>query len=613
MATVSELFYSQTEMTMVRKKISARLIKTTLIFAGAVMALLMLESVHSQPRKRCRPARECFEVKYKGVEIRDFLKGMTGHLRRNILIDESVKGKITIEAYEKVHRSRALEFLRQVMEVKGYAVVDDGEFIKVMPLEEARNSSLPTDEFAANKHGVVSQILQMPGQVNVSELANVIKNVAGKNTTVVVYRPTNTIVITGYARNVRRALAIAKDITEGLDPEAGGSNSTDSVHIYRARHMTAESLAQVLVRLENPLPLSTGVITNKPGDKKPIPAQSIVATKPGGKIKAVAHKESNSIVITANPGEWSEIHQIIQQLDSPRHQILLEVLIAEVSSSSTNDFGIDWRFQKTDAPHTQFNTGLAVEGSLVDTESGAITGNNTLNGFSLGFLEKNGDILAILNANINNTNFNVLSSPQILTLDNQEAEINVGQDVPVRTQERTSGGGSSESTVNSFEYRPSGIKLKFTPHVNADNRIGLDLFSEITTIEDAQNPNSNPRFNKRNIKTYVTVKNKQTIVIGGLVFTEKLDSVVKVPLLGDIPLLGHLFRRTTKNIRRTNLMLFITPHIMDKRGDADNTTEYKRNLQRKETLDARNDIILWPQQRKKGGREDELEEIDDDL
>ncbi|MCB1175225.1 MAG: type II secretion system protein GspD, partial [Leptospiraceae bacterium] len=489
----------------------------------ALCSFVILDSVVSQPRK----CRDCFDVDIKGVEIRDFLKMMTGHLRRNILIDEAVKGKITIASYQQVPRARALDFLRQVLEVKGYAVIDDGEFIKVMPIAEAKDSSLPTDDLKDGNFGVASRVIRLPAQVNVNEVATVIQKIAGKETTVVTYRPSNTIVITGYARNIRRAEAIIGELTTGISDETS-QMSTDSVHIYHAMHMTAESLAQVLVRLDNPVPIVES--SEGEGDKKPATTTPATTAKPAGKIKAVAHKESNTVVVTATSGEWREIQSIIARLDSPRHQILLEVLIAEISSSKLNDFGIDWRSTEQDQPYTQFNTGMAVEGNLVDTSTGKITGNNTLNGFSLGFLEKNGDLLAILNANMKNSNFNVISSPQVLTLDNQEAEINVGQDVPVKTQQRTSGGGSSEATVNSFEYRPSGIKLKFTPHVNHEARIGLDMFTEITTIEDSQTPGENPRFNKRNIKTFVSVQDKQTIVIGGLVSTDELDSVVKIPL-----------------------------------------------------------------------------------
>ncbi|MCR9144554.1 MAG: type II secretion system protein GspD [bacterium] len=562
-----------------------------------------------------------FQPEFKDVEIRDFLKTMAQITRRNILIDDAIKGKITVVSHRKIPRSKALDFLKQVLEVKGFAVIDENGFLKVVPFDRGKDSSLPEgDATAQDRAGIVSRVLKMPAGVNVNEVANVLRQIAGKNTTVVPYLPSNTIVVTGYATNVRRAEAITGELMSQMTgPSGSTTTSTDSVHIYRAKHITAESLAQVLVRLDNPQIILTEPAKAPNGangaNGQPVQPQPVAVPtgQPAGKIKAVAHKESNSIVVTANPGEWNEILQIIQRLDQLRQQILLEVLIAEVTSSNLNDFGIDWRYQGNDGPAGQFNTGLAAEGGLVDGETGNISGNNTLNGFSLGFLEQNGELLGILNANINNRNFNVLSSPQVLTLDNQEAEINVGQDVPVRTQERNSGGGNAEATVNSFEYRPAGIKLKFTPYVNADDRIGIDLFSEITTIEGGQTAATNPTFNKRNIKTFVNVNNKQTIVIGGLVFTEKLQAVAKVPLLGDIPLIGHLFRRTTHNVRRTNLMLFITPHILSNARAADNITKYKRREQLKAQRERHNEVILWPEEPIETDRDETFEKFDQDL
>ncbi len=452
--------------------------------------------------------------------------------------------------------------------------------------------------------------LRVPGSVNINDLSSVLKSLGGKNTVVAPYKAANTIIITGYAPNVRRVLSLANELIPKLDSQTGGANlDTDTVHIYRVKNMPAESLAQTLTRLDNPAIAAAAAnpapaVPGQPAVPAPAPVQD-TSGKPAGKIRAVSHKESNSIIVTAHNAEWREIEQIIHELDMFRQQILLEVLIAEVSSTDLNDFGIDWRYQGTNSAHSQFNTGLASEGKLVDPDTGKITGNNTLSGFSLGFLKKGGELLGIFHANMNNQNFNVLSAPQVLTLDNQEAEINVGQDVPVRTQERTSGGGSAEATVNSFEYRPSGIKLKFTPHVNPDGMISLDLFSEVTNIEGASSSAGNPTFNKRNVKTYITVGNKQTIVIGGLVGSEKQEAVQKVPLLGDIPVLGFLFRRTTISDKRTNLMVFITPHILAERAEADRLTGFKREEQQRAYRSRHNNIRLWPQKEVPLGRDDE--------
>ena len=546
-----------------------------------------------------------FEPNFQNTEIKDFLKTMAQITRKNILIDDGVRGKITIVQYKRIPVSRAVDFLKQVLEVKGYGVIEDRHLIRIVKTKEAGEATIPQDRDPTDgSSGMVSRVITLPVDTKVNRLVGLLRNIVGnKNATVVAYPPTNSLVITGQAQHVRRALSVLDKL--GVRGETGeetgpkSSGDLSGVHIYRVKNLAADSLAQVLVRLDNPqfqraAPAAKGGAKGAKNVPKPVTTPGRPGARPT-KIKAVAHKESNSLVVTAKPEEWEEIKTIIERLDKVRKQLLLEVLIVEVSSDDLNDFGIDWRYLGRSGPHTQFNSGRVVEGGLINTETGAITGNNTLSGFSLGFLEKGGELLGIFNANIKNQNFNVLSAPQILTLDNQEAEINVGQDVPVRKQERTSGGGSSEATVNSFDYRPAGIKLKFTPHINPEGVVGLDLFQEITNIEGGVTTAANPVFSKRNVKTYVTVKDKQTIVIGGLVSNTKQHTVSKIPLLGDIPLLGFIFRRTTYSNKKTNLMIFLTPHILDDPATAQRISTYKRAEQIRSMRERANQLKLWPE------------------
>ncbi len=554
--------------------------KITKIISTVIITFMMIGPANSLH------ARETFRPEFRDIEIKDFLKTMSRIIKKNILIDDNIKGKVTIVSYKDIPVSRAFDFLKQVLEVRGYAVYDTGNFIKVIPGDVASGLVSP-DARGKERAGIVSRVIKLSSSVSATDMNNLLRGIVDKDTKIAVYKPANSIIITGYASSVNRAIDIIKELSPGSPGDGSGPDQGDlgneAIHIYRLKNLPADSVAQVLVRLDMP---DVGEGDGDSKSKRP---------SANNKIKAVAHKESNSLIITASGAEWEEIRKIIERLDGQRKQILLEVLIAEVSSNNVNDFGIDWRYQGTDAAHTQFNSGYAAEGNLVDPSTGAITGANTLSGFSLGFLEKGGDLLGIFNANLTRSNFNVVSAPQILTLDNQEAEINVGQDVPVRTQERTSGGGTSQATVNSYEYRPSGIKLKFTPHVSAGGLISLDLFTEVTNIEGGASAISNPVFSKRNVKTYVTVDNKQTIVIGGLVSTEKLQAISKVPLLGDIPVVGFLFRRTTYTTKKVNLMVFLTPHVLNQRSDADRVSNFKRGQQIKESRRTFNGTKLWPE------------------
>lgn len=547
--------------------------------ALVLILLLLSTAILSQEPPRRIPDG-MFLPNFRDVEIADFLKTMAQVTRRNILVDDSIKGKITVVAYKPIPVSEALAFMKRVLEVRGFAVIEEGGLIKISKTTEAVSQSETKSALDEKDADIITSVYRVPEYASVNEILAFFQKIGGKDVVVEPFRSSNTIVLSGYAPRIKRMMELAGEVLPP-EKEKKTAGATEGVHIYQVMNLQAESLASVLVKLDAP------VLDGDGKDGKPPQA---------GKIRAVAHKESNTIIITAGREEWTEIRRIVEQLDRERKQILLEVLIAEVSGKDTKDFGIDWRVTSTTAGHSQFNSGLAVEGSMLDS-NGNITGNNTLSGFSVGFLKKGGDLLGIFNANIANQNFNVLSAPQILTLDNQEAEINVGQDVPVKTQERTSGGGTSESTVNSFEYRPSGIKLKFTPNINSNGNIVLELFSEVTNIEGGSSSTVNPTFNKRNIKTFITVDNGQTVVIGGLVSTERLQAVKKIPLLGDIPLLGFIFRRTTFETKRTNLMVFLTPIILNDRETADGLTRMKRSQQIDMGRILQEDIRLWPQKR----------------
>ncbi len=519
-----------------------------------------------------------FTADWRNTEIKDFLKGMSAIIKKNILVDDSIKGKkITIISQKKVNVKDAYSFMKSVLEVQGFALIEENDLIKVVKIKDALAKSptvrvgrepIPSDESYSNK--TITQIVPILN-TNAAELEPLLKRVTSPDTDVIVYRTSNTVVLSGSSSDINKLLKLIVKIDQKTEGP-GLSVTAGDIHIYTLEYNEAEKLSSVLVKLDNPIVETPQIIdpTKPPGTPPP--------TAKMEKIKAVAHKDSNSIIVTATTSEWNEIQRIIKILDLPRKQVLLEVLIVELTSNDLNDFGIDWRYQKQ--AYGQFNSGLAAQGGVINSK-GQPTNVNTLTGFSLGFLRRGGEqIIGILNANSTNENFNVLSAPQVLTIDNQEAEINVGQDVPVRTQSRNAGlGGDNAVTVDNYEYRPTGIKLKFTPHINKNDKITLDLFQEIKNIAGLPTQGGNPIFNKRDVKTTITVENMQTIVIGGLISNDKQKKITKIPLLGDIPLLGNFFRRTTTQFKRTNLMVFLTPHILDSRVKSDKFTGEKKEEQ----------------------------------
>ncbi len=540
--------------------------------------------LEGQENKKKKPCKNCFTANYRDVEINEWLKTMSTLIGKNILIDENVKGKITIVSNEEIPIRRALDFMKQVLEVRNFSVIEEPYLLKIVPTQKKIESADPVGK-SRNISGIITKILQIPESLNLNEVVSLIKGLAGSNVSVVTYNPTNSIILTGYNVKVNRVIKIFSRLIKELNAKRRAQRSSkdlDTVHIYKVRYVNARDLAAVLGRLSLPSSLEKKGNPNAPATNQAAP-----------KIEAVSHKESNSLVVTANNQDWAKILPIIQQLDNERSQILLEVLIAEITSANINDFGIDWRVQGANGASGQFNSGLAASGGLLDS-TGQPTGNNTLSGFSLGFIQAGGNLTGVLSANIDRQNFKVLSSPQILAMDNEQSELSVGQDIPVRTQERTSGGGTSETTINSFEYRNAGITLRVTPHINPSRQISINLFGEITSVLGSAESTANPTFTKRNITTNVLVNDKQTIVLGGLISSQDNKLVRKVPGLSEIPLLGFLFRRTNKSTSRTNLMIFITPHIIDTLDVANRITDQKRQTQIKATLESEKPVILWP-------------------
>ena len=185
-------------------------------------------------------------------------------------------------------------------------------------------------------------------------------------------------------------------------------------------------------------------------------------------------------------------------------------------------------------------------------------------------------MLDIINANKENTNFKILSTPEIVTIDNHEASINIGEQIPFLTSSRVD---ENNNVIQTYDYKDIGMSLKLTPHINQNGYITMDIRQEIKKIVEGTSAYENPSVYNREIVSRVSVKNKRTVVLGGLIRDDVTKIEQKVPFLGDIPLLGLLFRKTNDQRIRTNLLVFITPHIITADQDIENITETKRNEQ----------------------------------
>ena len=361
------------------------------------------------------------------------------------------------------------------------------------------------------------------------------------------------------------------DIVSKLDVEAPPGRQ--EINVVYLKNADAESLAKVLGQI------ATGVRKLDRGKGKA--ARSLA----GSKNTVMADTATNSLIITAAPEDFETLKNVIDKLDIPRRQVFVEALIFEISSDDTSEFGVEWRTTSDFTEDGVQGIGGTNFGTINSVAANPFSaGNGLVIGVVDGLISFGGQSYAniggLIHALKTESSINILSTPNILTMDNEEAEIFVGENVPfIKTTSITTGG----QPIENIERKDIGIKLRIKPQINEDGYVKLEIYQEISSVRPAQVGIQARDIitAKRSTETSVTVKNKQNIIIGGLIKEDMQDTVQKVPILGDIPLLGWLFKKKTKQKVKTNLLIFITPHIINQADDLESITNERIKLMEK--------------------------------
>ncbi|HPV41857.1 MAG TPA: secretin N-terminal domain-containing protein [Spirochaetota bacterium] len=565
-------------------------------------------ALSAAPKKAAAKAKrptgpKMFALNFKDVEITEFINVMGQVIQKNIIIDDRVKGKISISSSKKVPLSEAYNVMKAILEVKGLAVVETPNLIKILPIEDAvkKNSSVIVDGKVLLDERSITYILELKN-ADANEVANALRSLKPKTADIIIYQSLNMLIITGITSDVNSLVHIARALDSKVAP-LGQEKYGGNIHVYHLENANAEDLANVLSRIPfsdtakiSTSPISTPQPSPQPTPQKVEPSDktrrvtmqhgSAAASKE--KLSIIANKDTNSLIITAKPDEYAEIVSIIKQLDIVRDQVLIEAMIVEVNVENGWGFGIDWMLGYQTGKH--IFGGSSIQSSKIPsytlpdgvTDKKLAVPLNT--GFQLGYVPDIGVLaFALLNASATDNNFNILSTPQVLTVDNNEAELNVGEEIGVPTNNRIT---DQNTTFQTYEYKTVGIKLKITPHITQKKRITLDLYQEVNSIigETQQLSGGSlvpPKLGKRDIKTKVTVYDGKTIVVGGLIQNKKDVTESKLPILGDIPLLGWFFKHKTVNYKKSNLLVFITPHILTKKDRLESITKQKIETMRR--------------------------------
>lgn len=600
------------------------------------------------------PEEELIYLNATDVDIKDMIKQISKATGTNFIIDDKVRGKVTIISEKPMTQEMAYQAFLSALEVMGFTTVQTpGGLIKIVqtkqaitqPLEIYKKDTPYTDRF-------ITRITQVQN-ISANDLSSVVKSLISKEGNLFAYPATNSLIMTDTGSNIDRILKIIKeldhegpqevieiipiinadavDVTEKilqlfeqqLTSASKGRTSrsrrgkksaeleevpsiskvisderTNSVivlgtkrailkiksliarldskilgvegmiHVYYLKHANAKEMAEVLSAL-----VSTSKKTAKKEGKKGAAKAAAVELEAG--VKVTADEGTNSLVITASPKDFQTlVEKVIVKLDIPRRQVYLEAVVMELTVDKTRTLGFSGHFGNA---FSLKGERIAAFGSVLPIAPTAISSIASAAGGLAGggFSERTFDftladgstisipaVSAIIQALQTDTDVNVLSTPSILTLDNEEAQIQVGQEVP------TPSGTTVSSGVTTFNVtrEDTGIILKITPQISESDTVRLKMQQEITNVV-ANDPNLGPTLTKRSVNTVVVAHDKQTIVIGGLIDDHATVTTNKVPLLGDIPVLGNLFKNKTNRKLKTNIVVFITPYIIRDRSD----------------------------------------------
>lgn len=630
-----------------------------LVFSLLLALVLVIPSMAGAEDSPAKPdAQGKITMDFHEADISMFVKFISELIGKNIIIDKTVKGNVTIMSPMPVSVDEAYKVFESVLDVHGFAAVQAGDIIKIVPAVQAHSMDVETRFAAGSEHDdrMVTQVIPLQ-YANPEEMKKVFSPLVSKSSIIVAYSPTNTLIVTDVLSNINRLLDIVKIIdAPGLDKQmeflalhhasaiqlvkvltplfqaisrdpkpqaqgavAGGPQNgvnimaderTNSlvvlatkedidkvkelianldrelprgegdIHVYYLQNAKAEELAKELTTLP-------GSVTATPArDNKVAPA---VEQSLSQDVKIFADVSTNSLVITAKKADYLTLEDVIKKLDIPRKMVYIEALIMEVNVSRDLQIGMETRggSEINGGPGVSFGGfgGLGNYANLNGLSAPALPA-----GFSLGVLGKNISINghdfpslgAVFQALKTDSDVEIISAPQLLTTDNQEAQIKVGENVPYLTKEETSlNAATSDRVFNNYEYRDVGVTMKITPQINQEGVVRLKMFQEVVKLKSGSEA-YRPTTLKRSAETTVMVKDKNTIVIGGIIGEDSDKGTSKVPVLGDVPILGWLFKGHKQASNKTNLFIFITPYIIDNPSDVERI--YRERKSRMERL-----------------------------
>lgn len=583
-----------------------------------------------------------FNLDMRDVDIRQFVETVGKITGKTIVTDPKVKGRVTVQSAKALTADELYELFLLQLGVNGYAAIDMGAgVLKVVESHAAKLDGievLDLDGRPKRSEKIVTRLVKIE-DVNVDKLVTSLRPMVDKRIGVIsAYSDAGIIMIIERESNVRRLLEIigqidkvnshktetlalknasasevqqiltrlnSKSKGQGVEVTADNRSNTliirgDTASRKRARALVEELDQEVSVNSNvkvvylkyaqakdiAPVLAKVGgaIIKDEKGESK----RSVNASS----LQIEADEQTNALVLSGSPHIIKSLEDVVRKLDIRRAQVLVEAIIIEMTDARAKELGVQWLFQgDNDGTAPVGGINFANSGASIYSVGAAAAGNSEsilgalggLQGITTGVgrLRSSGvSFAALINALGSDTGSNILSTPSLLTLDNEEASILVGREVPLITGSTT--GSNNANPFQTITREDVGIKLLVKPQINEGDAVQLTLEQEVSSLSGLTA--SDVITNKRVIKTSVLVNDGATIVLGGLIDEEIQESASKVPLLGDVPVLGRLFRSDRTSKTKNNLMVFIKPTIIRDQQTLTNLSADKYNYIRAEQL-----------------------------
>ncbi|NOT12395.1 MAG: type II secretion system secretin GspD [Methylococcaceae bacterium] len=592
---------------------------------GLMMALLCAVSAAEKDE---------FSLNLNEVEIKAMIDTVSDITGKNFIVDPRVTGKVTVVTAKPMRAAQIYEIFQSILKVHGFSAINSGNIVKIVPNVNAKQEYTDT---VVGDDALLTRMIQLH-HVDAAEMVQMLTPLMPQHAYISAFPSSNVIILSDTMGNVNRlaqminqmdssgsskfelinlnhatASVVVETLTKLITNRYSGKSGVFVPSIFADERTNSlllggdpasrRELRTLIADLDHPSDDSDGnteviylhyavakelleTLTGIKGSKGGANAQPQTTVQKTVDIRA--DEATNALVITAPDEEMRSLKSVVRQLDIRRAQVHIEAIIAEVNYTKGQDIGVEW--------HTKVvNDGIAVRSSPVDLGS-MITAAGK--GLSIGYLVGS-ELRALLTAFAKDTNVNVLSTPSIVTLDNEEASMIVGQNIPIVSGSYTTNTSGSSNPFQTVQRQDIGIKLKVTPQINEGNAIKLKVLQEVSSVEpdpgSSSSSSSGVTINKREIDTSVLVDDGKILVLGGLIQDDVQESITKVPLLGDLPYLGHLFQFRESDVVKKNLMVFLRPVIMrDPEKSSILTNEKYNNLRSHQQRSGKEGVFLMP-------------------